>query len=123
MPRRHRDSSILGAPIFAFLFAAMAWSQPAAAPKYRDPKLTIDERVADLLSRMTLEEKVAEIGNGDNPSISLLDTTGTYRPDQARPTFRRASLRSCATACSVICARKLRSAFRGCSWAKRCTDS
>jgi beta-glucosidase len=33
---------------------------PAAAP-YRDPKLPIDRRVADLLGRMTLDEKVAEV--------------------------------------------------------------
>ncbi|WP_419845776.1 beta-glucosidase family protein [Candidatus Poriferisocius sp.] len=29
---------------------------------YRDPHATIDDRVADLLSRMTLEEKVAQLG-------------------------------------------------------------
>jgi len=72
----------------AFLYPLDAWSQPAAAPKYRDPKLTIDERVADLLSRMTLEEKVAELCSSFNPHVSLLDPTGTFRPDQARLAFR-----------------------------------
>ncbi|HEY1184653.1 MAG TPA: hypothetical protein VGE89_10755, partial [Bryobacteraceae bacterium] len=69
MPRRHRSLFILALPLLVFLFAFPASSQPATAaqpaPKYRDPKLTIDERVADLLSRMTLEEKVAEICGGD----------------------------------------------------------
>ncbi|MFY9727767.1 MAG: CIA30 family protein [Bryobacteraceae bacterium] len=89
MPRRHRN---LFAPAFlslAFLCASTAWSQPATAaaaatPEYRNPKLTIEERVADLLSRMTLEEKVDEICGGENRNLSLLDTTGTYRADQAR---------------------------------------
>ncbi len=31
------------------------------APDYRNPKLPVEQRVADLLSRMTVEEKVAQI--------------------------------------------------------------
>ena len=38
-----------------------AASTTAAAP-YRDPRLSIDKRVADLLKRMTLTEKVAQLG-------------------------------------------------------------
>ena len=30
-------------------------------PAYRNPGLTVEERVADLLSRMTLEEKVGQL--------------------------------------------------------------
>jgi beta-glucosidase len=91
MPRRHRSLFILALPLLVFLFAFPASSQPATAaqpaPKYRDPKLTIDERVADLLSRMTLEEKVAEICGGDPANASLIDPTGTYKPDQAHLAF------------------------------------
>ena len=32
-----------------------------AAPDYKNPRLPVDQRVADLLSRMTLEEKVAQL--------------------------------------------------------------
>ena len=92
MPRRHRNLFVLAFLSITLLFALHAWSQPSTAvqpaPKYRDPKLTIDERVADLLGRMTLEEKVAEICGGDNPSLSLLDTTGTFNPDQASVALR-----------------------------------
>jgi beta-glucosidase len=35
----------------------------SASPPYRDPTLTLDERVADLLARMTTEEKVAQLGS------------------------------------------------------------
>jgi beta-glucosidase len=46
----------------AFLFAA----QPSAnmqerLPDYKNPRLPVERRVADLLSRMTLEEKVAQL--------------------------------------------------------------
>ncbi len=88
MPCRRRKVLIPALLSLALLYPLDAWSQPAAAPKYRDPKLTIDERVADLLSRMTLEEKVAELCSSFNPHVSLLDTTGTYRPDQANLAFR-----------------------------------
>src|SRR5215813_12414788 len=40
----------------------ISFSSPAQdAPAYKNPKLSVDQRVADLLSRMTLEEKIAQI--------------------------------------------------------------
>ena len=86
MPRRHRNPFILA--LLSLALPQVSTAQ-TAVPKYRDPKLTIDERVSDLLGRMTLEEKVAEICGGEDPHISLLDTTGAYRPDQANLAFRR----------------------------------
>ena len=55
---------------------------PADAP-YRNPKLTVDERVADLLARMTLEEKVNQISGGDQYE-GVIDPTGTYDLQKAR---------------------------------------
>lgn len=45
----------------ALLVATRAAGADAALPRYRDPNATVDERVADLLPRMTLEEKVAQL--------------------------------------------------------------
>ena len=39
--------------------APLAQSNPS--PKYKNPRLPIDVRVGDLISRMTLDEKVAQM--------------------------------------------------------------
>ena len=41
-------------------------------PKYKDPKLAPEERAADLVSKMTLEEKVRQMQN-TAPAIPRLD--------------------------------------------------
>jgi beta-glucosidase len=61
--------------------------RPPAEP-YRNPRLTIEERTADLLPRMTLEEKVAQIA-GANRDMGAVDTTGTYTPEQAQAALRQ----------------------------------
>jgi len=59
-------------------------------PPYQNPKLPVDQRVADLLSRMTLEEKVAQLeGAWENkqffPDARALyvDDKGNFLPDKA----------------------------------------
>ncbi|CZT46783.1 related to beta-glucosidase [Rhynchosporium secalis] len=51
-----------------FLAACFVLSVVAAvdtSPLYKDPKAGVDDRVADLLSRMTIEEKTAQLIQGD----------------------------------------------------------
>jgi beta-glucosidase len=43
--------------------AAAADDADGPGPAYRDPSLAVDKRVADLLPRMTLEEKLAQLGS------------------------------------------------------------
>ncbi len=56
----------------------------AAAPRYKDASLPIEDRVADLLPRMTLEEKVDLIATGWENHIQIVDPTATYTNEQAR---------------------------------------
>ena len=57
--QRHLVPAIISTVLFLTLTLAQA--QPAAHAPYRNPSLPVDERVQDLLGRMTLEEKVAQM--------------------------------------------------------------
>src|SRR5687768_13369048 len=50
---------------------------------FRDPRLPVDQRVADLLGRMTLEEKVAQTQTlwVSNQFKSFADDKGNFSPD------------------------------------------
>ena len=61
---------------------------PKAAPpdntsRYKNPNLPIDDRVADLLSRMTLEEKIGQIAPSSDRSVHVIDPTGTFTDESA----------------------------------------
>jgi beta-glucosidase len=49
--------------VVIFLVLASAFAQESI-PAYRNPKLPVEQRVADLLGRMTLEEKVDQLAPG-----------------------------------------------------------
>jgi beta-glucosidase len=46
---------------FAFAFSVHAQQQAPAQPAYRNPTLPLEQRVDDLIGRMTLEEKVSQM--------------------------------------------------------------
>jgi len=69
--------------LFAFFGKALAQSPP---PDYRNPNLPIEQRVADLLKRMTLEEKVEQLGGRYRAGV--LDTTGKFNDRSAQEAFR-----------------------------------
>jgi beta-xylosidase len=69
-----------------FVFVPRVFAQ-APVPDYKNPKLALEQRVQDLLGRMTLEEKVEQLAGGYRPGI--LDTTGKYNQASAREAFRQ----------------------------------
>jgi hypothetical protein len=79
--------------VFVITFATMLISAATVAqektpandntPKYRNPKLAIENRVTDLLSRMTLEEKVGQVAPSGKPA-SVIDPTGTFTNETAQ---------------------------------------
>ena len=76
-------------PVLLSIFSLAANGQTiattdAGAPKYRDTKLPIEDRVADLLSRMTLEEKIDQIATGWENRIEVVDPTGAHTAEEAR---------------------------------------
>jgi beta-glucosidase len=71
---------------FVVLTGAKPAPKPAAAPAtplYKDAAAPIPARVEDLLKRMTLEEKVAQIGTIWQNKDTLLNPDGTFNPDKA----------------------------------------
>ena len=59
-------------------------------PPYKNAKLPIEQRIADLLSRMTLEEKAAQLIGGmerslfaNDPKSSIVDQKGKFLPERA----------------------------------------
>ena len=49
--------------IFISLYSNFAQSQEAAIPKYSNLSLDFETRAADLVNRMTLEEKISQLGD------------------------------------------------------------
>jgi beta-glucosidase len=73
--------------LLPFSPSAIGQQQPAAqaaTPGYKDISLSIKDRVADLLPRMTLEEKVDQIATGWENRIEVIDPDGIYTNEQAR---------------------------------------
>src|SRR5580658_6904081 len=76
-----------------FLTATLLASIPASArpshdqPIYKDPNAPIEQRVEDLLSRMTLEEKIAQITCIWNRKQEILTSADAFDPVTARQIF------------------------------------
>jgi hypothetical protein len=70
------------------------WSQAlivSAAPTdlYRDPTAPVEQRVQDLLSRMTLEEKVAQLRCLWFGKSKLVDNAGNFSQEKASNTIQK----------------------------------
>ncbi len=58
-------------PVFLLILAGLPLGFSQQVPVYKDPKAPIEKRVGDLMSRMTLEEKISQLMN-DSPAIDRL---------------------------------------------------
>src|SRR5215469_12226784 len=90
IPRR----SLLSVCLLCLAISTIANPQTQSArndstPNYRNPNLAIEDRVADLLSRMTLEEKVEQLVPTRGNQVSVIDPTGTFTNETARQTLAR----------------------------------
>jgi beta-glucosidase len=88
IPRISLHAARVGLAAAILILSAAAQQTPA----YRNRELPVEQRVADLLSRMTLEEKVAQLeGTWENRSYFanapgtrfFVDEKGNFEPDQA----------------------------------------
>ncbi|MGE5559174.1 MAG: glycoside hydrolase family 3 C-terminal domain-containing protein [Bacillota bacterium] len=63
MKKSHRMLKILGAVLAFFcMIITYAAAENDAAPPYKNPKLPVEDRINDLIPRMTLEEKIDLLG-------------------------------------------------------------
>ena len=71
--------------VLSALSRAAAHAEPATPSPYRDAKLAVDTRVADLLGRMTPAEKVAQLEAVNWENTRVYDgKTRLFSPAQAR---------------------------------------
>ena len=85
---RFAAAKATGMLLLGWVFSPTAGAQ--ALPPYRDAKLPVEQRVADLVSRMTLEEKIAQMGSVwenrqffPDPQSLLVDDKGNFLPERA----------------------------------------
>ncbi len=72
--------------IAATVLAALG-ATAQAADIYKDPKASVDARVEDLLKRMTLAEKVAQLRVIWDDKTKLMDKDGKFDPSKAQEIF------------------------------------
>ena len=79
--------------VFIFVLLAISFGPTLLAQErfpYQDPRLPVEQRVTDLLKRMTLEEKIAQLegawenrGIVQDPKTLFVDEKGNFLPAQA----------------------------------------
>jgi len=77
-----RSQTSLAAKAVAALASVLFLSvttMPQGEPAYRNAKLPVEQRVADLLSRMTLEEKVAARRHVAKPGFRQRSAANAHR--------------------------------------------
>lgn len=86
LDRRTLLGALLGASALT-PFAAFAQDRPGRDAPYRNPRLPVAERVEDLLGRMTLEEKVAQLIGIWEHKGDIQTPGGDFAPARATAAF------------------------------------
>ena len=98
----------------AFLICGAISSVAEEKPRYKDASLPVEERVEDLLRRMTLHEKVLQLQNNSTSDINAIENT--YKggsPGSVHEMSKSARrLRYCSIKCKNICLRRIVWGFR-----------
>ncbi|MFB3924180.1 MAG: glycoside hydrolase family 3 N-terminal domain-containing protein [Terriglobia bacterium] len=90
---KHRSHLVVPALLCAFGAALMSAvsvtsQQGPGQPAYRNAQLPVEQRVADLLSRMTLEEKVAQTHALWQRKALIMDEQGNFAPEKAKEVLK-----------------------------------
>ncbi|HEU4695666.1 MAG TPA: glycoside hydrolase family 3 N-terminal domain-containing protein [Sphingomicrobium sp.] len=75
------------AAIIVGIATAPASSAQSPQPLYKDPRQPVDRRVDDLLSRMTLDEKVAQLLTVWEQKAKIQTPVGRFSPEKASEAF------------------------------------
>jgi beta-glucosidase len=87
--KKSATTSLISAFALSLVLSALpVYGQEKTTPPYKDPSLPISDRVADLVPRMTLEEKLEQLAGGWEMRIQVIDPTGTYTTEEARKTVQ-----------------------------------
>ena len=78
--------SLLAAMVLGIIGSSRMDAQPQP-PVYKDPHQPVDRRVDDLLSHMTLDEKVAQLETVWESKAKLQTSDGTFSPELASKNF------------------------------------
>ncbi|HZC37938.1 MAG TPA: glycoside hydrolase family 3 N-terminal domain-containing protein [Sphingomicrobium sp.] len=78
---------VVAAMIMGLATAASTNAQPRPQPLYRDARQPVERRVEDLLSRMTLDEKVAQLETIWEQKAKVQTADGTFDPAKASAAF------------------------------------
>jgi len=85
---------LAGALVLLLPFSSDVTHSQTSTPPYKNPKLSVDARVADLLKRMTIEEKVAQLTclwslrPQVNPQTDFSTDRGDLSPEKAREVMK-----------------------------------
>src|SRR3954449_11336821 len=78
---------VVAAMIMGLATAASTNAQPQRQPLYKDARQPVERRVEDLLSRMTLDEKVAQLLTIWEQKAKVQNRDGHFAADKASQAF------------------------------------